>query len=629
MVVEPLGPSDVEDTRGSEIRFRALLESLPAVTYIREADDEGALSYVSPQVESVLGRTVEEFIADSKNYLDLIHPDDVESVREADRVSSETDAPFEVEFRYRTGDGRYVWLHSRSTLVRDESGTPSFWLGFFLDITDQRRAQDSFQRLVENHPAVSYAEAIDEEPGIIYISPQVQAMLGYQPESFVDAQFWSSIVHPDDRERFDTQNALADRTLSSFDLEYRMIAGDGRVVWVRDLASLVRDKNDLGIWQGFLLDITAEHVAEERFRILVEQLPAATNIFTETEAGTGSYRLEYMSPQIEQILGYPLGDWLAIGATKMLDRVVDPRDRQRVREADAHAEASGAPFHVEYRAVTADGRVLWIADDGVRVDRGQGAPRQWLGVMTDITERKRAEEDLRKSFELLREADEERRQLLERIVRAQEEERRRVASDIHDDPIQKMTAIGLRIGSLRRFIDDPEGLGLLEDFSETVSEAIARLRNLLFELHPPALDEAGLGAALRDALAEFEEETGVSASLRDELVTEPECDTRAVIYRIVQEALANVRKHARASSVTVTLTRDSAGVMVRVRDDGTGFDPVAATERGHLGLVSMRERAEMTGGRLRINSSPGSGTTVEAWVPGDNSRRGASESLGA
>ena len=139
----------------------------------------------------------------------------------------------------------------------------------------------------------------------------------------------------------------------------------------------------------------------------------------------------------------------------------------------------------------------------------------------------------------------------------------------------------------------------------------------MFELRPASLDREGLAAALREYLTEAAEEGGFSWEVDDGLSRTPPADIRAVIYRIAQEALANVRKHARASHVSVTLRESEEGISTRVADDGVGFD-LERSESGaghHLGLASMRERAEMAGGTLFVQSEPAGGTAVEFWLP--------------
>jgi signal transduction histidine kinase len=264
-----------------------------------------------------------------------------------------------------------------------------------------------------------------------------------------------------------------------------------------------------------------------------------------------------------------------------------------------------------------DGRERWFRDEAVIVRDEAGNPWFWRGIMLDITELKETEEKLTRSLSVLRRTTEQRKALLSRLEEAQEQERRRIASDIHDDSIQVMSAVDMRLQMLERQVSEPDALEAIGDIKQTVQQAIDRLRYLLFELRPPVLDREGLAAALRIYLARMATDTGVEVDLRDEMVQEPPGELRGIAFRIAQEALSNIRKHAEASKVAVALSGDGEGFTVRISDDGVGFYPsvAEAPEPGHLGLPTMRERAELTGGTWRLESAPGRGTTVEFRVP--------------
>ncbi len=219
----------------------------------------------------------------------------------------------------------------------------------------------------------------------------------------------------------------------------------------------------------------------------------------------------------------------------------------------------------------------------------------------------------------------EQARLLGQLVAVEEETRRRIASDIHDDTAQAVAAAGLRLDALIAELDDPRARETAVEVRRALREANMRLRRLLFELRPPALDRAGLAPALELFLTDAFGTDGFDWRVHDRLDGEPTPETRAVLYRVALEALTNVRKHADASMVDVLLERRGVGVAVRVRDDGTGFDlpaPDAPATQGHIGLISMRERAEAAGGRFTLESEPGAGTIVEFWMPETNGRPG-------
>jgi len=232
-------------------------------------------------------------------------------------------------------------------------------------------------------------------------------------------------------------------------------------------------------------------------------------------------------------------------------------------------------------------------------------------------------EELSRTGDQLRAIDTARRALLSRLVRAQEEERQRIAGDVHDDSVQVMTAVAMRLNLVRRALTDPDELAAMEKLELSVQEAIGRLRHLLFELRPDSLDRDGLAAAI----TEYGQLrlTDVIFRVDQSLVGEPPHEARTILYRVAQEALNNAKKHADARTVNVALANRDGGIEIRVEDDGVGFDAARAGEPtpGHLGILSMSERAEMAGGTLEIQSAPGIGTTLRCWLPIDGGPGGA------
>lgn len=211
--------------------------------------------------------------------------------------------------------------------------------------------------------------------------------------------------------------------------------------------------------------------------------------------------------------------------------------------------------------------------------------------------------------------EEERDRFLQQLVSAQEDERRRIAAGIHDDPVQALSAMRLRLEALRDELTTDSQVALAQELDEAIGDTTRRLRELLFELRTPQLETVGLAEAIRDELHETQRLTGVATALEDGLRSEPEQGVRGIIFRIVREALANVRKHSGATSVVVRLETTHDVVRAVVVDDGRGFHPGGEPGPGHVGIATMRERAAQAGAQLEIHSAPGEGTRVTLEIP--------------
>ena len=326
--------------------------------------------------------------------------------------------------------------------------------------------------------------------------------------------------------------------------------------------------------------------SEQRLRIIIETAPSGMIV---VDAG-GVVTL--VNRAAEQMFGHERHRLIGMPVEELLSGVV--RDTHEVFAV----RNDGVEFPVEVGlsvAETDDGPLLTV-------------------VLKDITERLRADLELRENLETLRRSENKRRVLVGQLVRATEDERGRLAGDVHDGSVQVMTAVGMRLETLKRRLGDVgvEATADYEQIQSEVSAAVASLRQLMFDLRPPALDESGVEAALEEVLSRLDVETSFDASGFEE----PPSELRTILFRIGQEAIANVRKHAEAVSVSVRLSSDPSGWLMKIVDDGRGFDPSAVTEDPmHMGLASMRERAEIGGGTLRIVSAPGQGTTIDVSLP--------------
>jgi len=244
-------------------------------------------------------------------------------------------------------------------------------------------------------------------------------------------------------------------------------------------------------------------------------------------------------------------------------------------------------------------------------DPQTGEPFALATVQRDISDRIASEQ-------ALRDLAEQRQALLSRLVDAQDAERSQIAADVHDDPVQALAAVDLRLGLLRRKLREsaPDLLDTLEPLQASVSGATDRLRALLFDLEPPDLQH-GLAAALGRAAEEMFEHTDTHWAV--EAGADPELPdaTRAIAYRVGKEAMNNVRKHAHADQVTITVNGVRGGVELTVTDDGVGLptDPLQSLP-GHRGILNMQDRAAVAGGSCTVVRGAHGGTEVRAWLPG-------------
>jgi PAS domain S-box-containing protein len=432
------------ELRRSELLHRALVEQVPAVVYLDRYDRGRHTTFTSPRVTEMIGIPPQWWTDDPELWQRVIHPDDLERVRaEVERCIAET-RTLDIEYRWSHVDGHDVWVHDTCSPVMAEDGSVDYWLGVMLDITEQRLAEQRllaserrYRALVEQVPAIMYEMGPDDERRTLFVSPHVEAILGYERQEWLDQpDIWVELLHPDDRERELAAHDRHNETGEPWQREYRLIASDGREVWVHDQAQLVHDAEG-SRWLGVMLDITPQKDAEEllrlakdelemrvltrtaeledanemmsleigerrriegqlreaetRYRLLLEDLPAAvysweTNWEDDPEPADTAL---YTSPQLERILGFPREEWHTPG---FWQERLHPHDRDRIIPLAEHTIETGEPFSAEYRYLAADGRVVWVLDRAtLRTRDRHGRPRLFQGVMLDITELKNAE----------------------------------------------------------------------------------------------------------------------------------------------------------------------------------------------------------------------------------------------
>jgi len=268
---------DVEDRlRAAELRYRTLVEQLPLISYVGSSDDPGSRPlYVSPQIETVLGYSVEEWLTTPYIYERSVHEDDRERVLAAMREAYEQGEALRSEYRLIAADGRVVWVEEHSVQVDASEDGRSFRQGVVIDITERKHADEAlrtaetrYRTLVEQLPLAVYIDRVDQGSSNIYSSPQIESMLGYSTEDWIsDPNLFVKVLHPDDRERVLAAHSRTHATGEPLNIEYRLLSRDGRTVWIHDEARLTADPDGSEpVVQGYLLDVTARREAEELLR---------------------------------------------------------------------------------------------------------------------------------------------------------------------------------------------------------------------------------------------------------------------------------------------------------------------------------------------------------------------------
>jgi len=305
-----------------------------------------------------------------------------------------------------------------------------------------------------------------------------------------------------------------------------------------------------------------------------------------------------------------------VESTEEWSERIHPDDRDRVLgHLDEYLANRRAGFREEYRNRRYDGRWIWVLDRAIVLRNDAGQAVRLVGSEKDITERKQAEA-------LLRHHEAQLKELTAKLLAAQEHERQRLARELHDDFTQRLAVLAVDIGSLERsFSSNPSLRDHLQHLRQAAGQLAHDAQAFAYQLHPSLLEHLGLEAAVRDHVDEFRRRTGLAVQyVRRAIPRSLPIDAATCLFRVTQECLQNIHKHAESSEVLVRLLSTPNGVGVCIRDNGKGFalDPTERPSPG-LGLISMEERVHLMDGTFRLRTQLGKGTEVHAWIPVPNS----------
>jgi PAS domain S-box-containing protein len=337
--------------------------------------------------------------------------------------------------------------------------------------------------------------------------------------------------------------------------------------------------------------------SEEKYKILTTS--SLTGIFIHQDG-----RFVFVNDRFAKLHGYTTEELLGMEYKAL----IHPDDREVMAErASKRLKGESVPSQYEVQRLKKDGGTLWCEMIAASIEyRGKPAI---MGNIVNITKRKQAEEHVRT--------------LTQQLMKAQENERQRIARYLHDNVAQDLSLV--RIGCETLFDNYPSiHIGIREkssELSKILKRSISALRNFAYDLHPPGLEQLGLVRTVYQYCEEFAEKNKINinffAAGMDVLVIP--FDTEINLYRLIQEALWNIKKHADASSVTLKMVASFPYIILRIEDDGKGFDikdrMVSAIKEKRMGLRSMEERVSLLNGKMKIQSRPTEGTKICIEVP--------------
>ena len=522
------------------------------------------------------------------------------------------------ELRMQRADDGLLWVSVQAIAVADDAGAPVLRL-VLSNITRRRHLEQVAKEASEDKFRLVAGNTFDgililgADDGIEYVSPAYVQQLGYHHVDEFKALVASvfALVHPHDRGALRTEMDRATASNASDRLfSYRIQHRLGHYLWRESSAKYQYDEAGHLLRTCFVVrDITQRRQVEEVLRIAATAFETMDAILiTDT-----SSVIRMVNPAFTNSTGYTAEE--AVGQT--------PRFLRSGRHNDDY-------FHQLWDSVCGTGR--WQGEIWDRHKDGAIVPK-WLSITAvkgvdgdvshyvcsyfDLSERKRAEAAWLDMNHNLAQSRQQLRQLVACNEARLEQERRHMAREVHDELGQVLTALrmDLSLAIIRHSSSVPTLEAELTGMKTLVDRAILGVRAVATSLRPAALD-MGLVPSIAWLCQEFARHGDVACTLEaPDASIETEGSRNVVIFRIVQESLTNIRKHAQASQVAISLLRRGVDLLLEVRDNGLGFDPAAVARRGSLGLVGMRERVISLGGQIDINSAPGQGTAIAVVIP--------------
>jgi len=609
--------------RTSEEYYRRLIDILPDAVYL--IHPKGRLLTANSEAVAMLGYANAAELLE-KNIFDLAPAGEHERIKSDIATALKAGILRNVEYTLLKKDRTSIRVELSATVSLGINNQPAGLLSIVRDIDERKQAQEAlksseerFRQLADHIREVFWMSNVDKSK-IIYVSPAYEQIWGRSCSSlYASPRSWMEGIHPDDRQRV-AENAATKQTVGEYDEIYRIIRPDGAIRWIEDRAFPIRDAaGNIYRIVGIADDITKrkqvlDSLAESEARKRAIMQAALDCIITIDHEG----RIIELNSAAEKIFAFSRAKFIGENVVEVIPTPFKPWFQNGLANSFAGVKGPTQGSRIEMPALRADGS-HFSAEFTITPITLAGHPMFTLYIR-DITQRKRAEAELRA--------------LPQRIIEAQEAERSRIAQELHDGINQLIASVKMRLRNVGSSLPDlkPAAREILHRCDKLLIQVLEENRRIAHNLRPAELDNLGLAAACSSFCNEVQSRTSLQFECRIlSLTRRLPSAVELHLFRIVQEAINNITKHARAKSVKLRIRSQKNSVVLKIEDDGQGFDPKAPREgkkmRHGLGLTNIRERALSMNGICEITSLPGRGTTISVRVPLASPKAGAKKNL--
>ena len=596
-----------EELHKHDKRFRMLVEN--SIDIISLIDFDGKINYISPSIKRLTGFSEEEIIG--RSGFDLLHPGDVEGGEIFRLFLLDTPGiPSKSTFRLRHKNGDYIWVEGTVTNMLEEKDVNAFVLNYH-DITDRKLAEEKiiksekrFRSLVENAQDII---SLSDENGIrFYVSPSIEKITGYTIKESINQSIFD-LVHPDDIESIKKlrREFMADPGVIK-PMSVRYLHKDGRTVWIEGtIINLLHDENVKAVLANYH-DVTERKKSEEKIRLSNERFEMVSKA---TNDAVWDWNLDtdkiYWNDEIRSMFNYCEDD---IPNGNVWKVHIHPEDFKRVtRKLVYHIKNGIQNWQDEYRFRCADGSYKYVFNRGFILFDNTERPYRIIGAMQDVTEINKLQQSL--SDERIK----KQKELTNATILGQEKERTEIGRELHDNINQLLTAIKLYLNAAaaQPSIKDE----MIRRSIESLSKCIEEIRKLSSSLVPPSIDADSFTEVIKELAEPIKLTTPLNINYNiDNANTNALTDLQQLnVYRIIQEHLNNILKHANAKNIAINMQNEDDQIVLSIKDDGQGFD---VTVRRHgIGFNNIQSRAELLDGKMKVLSKLGKGCLLVVNFP--------------